>query len=531
MTRLFVTLYLMILAAAFGFMFSINPVLQYTLKNAQLNYVYTTFNGVFYLLDQRLGDAGDPSLTLREIQNDFEYEVKLIPMTDFAPDSAELKSLQQHQVVVRELDKADFVYARSKVKTDHVWSLQISQTSADDSHALVIGPVKLLEQILQRFPVSAWPEQLATVQETFGVRMSLLEQDSEELNDFSVDNKQDLANGRVIGFDVEESEGDERYYYQLTDSNWILKIGPIEQPAFEPYVLLMVFGILSLLLATVIFLWIRPLWQNLSSLDRAAKAFGAGDFSARTEQRRLNPVKSLSTTFNQMAGRVQALISSHKDLTNAVSHEIRTPLARMRFGLEMLETADNERDKQRFAQEMATDIDELDALVGELLTYARFERAKPQMHLDQHIIVPWFQQQIQRAQKLSDHVEITLHHEGISLAQSAQFEDRLLARALSNLLRNGLQYARSQVHVSLKKKDDGLHIIVEDDGIGIPASEREVIFDPFKRVDESRSRETGGFGIGLAIVKQVADWHQGEVTVNGSTLGGARFVFVLPPAL
>ena len=96
-----------------------------------------------------------------------------------------------------------------------------------------------------------------------------------------------------------------------------------------------------------------------------------GKFGARAMiKTHVRLLKIFSLVFNHMASRIQALINSHKDLTNAVSHELRTPLARMRFGFEMLQSSQSEQDRQRFIYELSTDIEEMDALVDELLTYA-----------------------------------------------------------------------------------------------------------------------------------------------------------------
>ena len=526
MTRLFVTLYALILAAAFGFIFTVNPIVMTFIDGSQSEYAKDSFGGVFYLLDEKIQSSTDQVSVLNDIQSLFQYDVRLMTEEEFNPSQAELNSLKKYGVVVRKEDKADFVYARSVIETDKIWLLQIEPTQSDLDQRLVIGPVKLFEEKLAAYPEAEWSQRINEFDFNFAMPLQLIALDSAELQTLAEEKKQALEQHRVIGLDV--TEENERYFYRLSGSDQVLKIGPIPVPSFVHYLTPLIFAVLALLFASVIFLWMRPLWGNLSSLDAAAKAFGAGDFSARAGVTRFSPIKPLSSTFNQMALRVQSLISSHKDLTNAVSHEIRTPLARMRFGLEMLEMADNADDKKRFTNEMATDIEELDALVGELLTYARFERSKPSITLTEHVMIPWLYDQISRAQKLSDEITITLHHQGVSAHQKFCFEGRLLARALSNLLRNALQYSQKQVQISLSQTEQHFVLCVEDDGPGVPEKDRETLFDPFTRVDESRSRDTGGFGIGLAIVKQVADWHNASITVGDSSLGGARFILRIP---
>ena len=117
-----------------------------------------------------------------------------------------------------------------------------------------------------------------------------------------------------------------------------------------------------------------------------------------------------------------------------------------------------------------------------------------------------------------------MHHEGMSQQQQYSFESRLKGRAISNLLSNAIRHAEKEIHVTVKNHVNGFSIYVDDDGVGIPENKREILFDLFARGDQSRSRDAGGYGIGLAIVKQVVEWHQGQVYVQDSPLGGARFV-------
>jgi two-component system sensor kinase ParS len=108
-------------------------------------------------------------------------------------------------------------------------------------------------------------------------------------------------------------------------------------------------------------------------------------------------------------------------------------------------------------------------------------------------------------------------------------EPQFMARALLNLLRNAIRYARQRVEVSIEHTDNGRwRLCVDDDGPGIPAADRVRIFEPFTRLDEDRSRATGGFGLGLAIVRRVAEWHHGTVEASDSPLGGARFMLSWP---
>lgn len=223
-----------------------------------------------------------------------------------------------------------------------------------------------------------------------------------------------------------------------------------------------------------------------------------------------------------MAERIQQLVNGHRELTHAVSHELRTPIARMRFGLEMLEQSEAPSQNQRYLSGLSEDIDELEALVGELLTYARFERNAPMGKRESIMLVPWLNELLCQAQAYAGNKGLQLDTERCPDQQTLRCCPREIARVLHNLLRNACRYAVQGVRVSVVV-DTAVCIRVEDDGLGIAALDRERIFEPFTRLEDSRNRATGGYGLGLAIAKRIVDAHHGEITVVDSSLGGACF--------
>jgi signal transduction histidine kinase len=142
---------------------------------------------------------------------------------------------------------------------------------------------------------------------------------------------------------------------------------------------IIVLVLLALLVALAVNAWIRLVWRDLSRFDRTANAFGGGDFEARLSVWRSSGLSRLAESFNGMAARIQGLMRSRKVLTNAGSHELRTPIARPRFGIDMLADSTDETSRRRFLGGMKADVDDLDALVSELLTFARFNREAPKL--------------------------------------------------------------------------------------------------------------------------------------------------------
>ncbi len=277
-----------------------------------------------------------------------------------------------------------------------------------------------------------------------------------------------------------------------------------------------------LIVALLVFFWVRPFWGDLLRLRAGAEAVGAGRFDQRVQVRRGSALRALAEGFNAMTERIGALLQSHRGLTSSVSHELRTPLARLKFSHSLAREAAQAAGKDRFLALMERDIAELDELTTELLDYARLERGVPEINLQSVPAEPWLEDVIadarQTAVAIQQHARIAPRVD----LETVHCEPRYMARAVVNLIRNALQYARSSVQVSLAREGERTVIHVDDDGVGIPTPDREHVFEPFARLDQSRDRDSGGFGLGLAIVRQVARWHGGDASISESPLGGAR---------
>ncbi|WP_432721440.1 ATP-binding protein [Jeongeupia wiesaeckerbachi] len=285
--------------------------------------------------------------------------------------------------------------------------------------------------------------------------------------------------------------------------------------------------LLALSFAFFLYLWIRPHWRELQALQSAAKRFGDGDLGARAGVSKRASIRDLAGQFDIMAAQIESLVASRRDLTNAVSHELRTPMARLSFELDAAGKLADPAAWRVLAGNMRQDLAELETLVSELLSFARLEHANS-----------GFVQETISADDWLDSVMamVTLEAEARSIhcvllpsaPQTVQLEARQMARALINVVRNAVYHARSRVEVRLQRRAQHFMLSIDDDGHGIPQAERQRVFEPFVRLDESRNRATGGFGLGLAIVQQIVKSHQGEVSIEDSPLGGARFVIRWP---
>ncbi len=284
--------------------------------------------------------------------------------------------------------------------------------------------------------------------------------------------------------------------------------------------------IVALALLIPIALWSRAHWQGLQNLSKVADEFGNGKLSVRANIKKSASIYPLAEHINRMAGRIQTLLGAQQHLLNSVSHELRTPIARLEFGLELLRKAAPDSKVETRIDAMQEDLAELNSLVSELLNMAKLDQQKNMRMLPFELIAAVQNCLTGLSHELAQHEVIIRLEPG----QTIIGEQGLLSRAIGNLLKNAAKYSERQIIISSKHTAEGFDIIVEDDGPGIPEAEREHIFEPFYRLDRSRDRATGGFGLGLSIARQALHQHGGQITINQSILGGARFVMHLPKA-
>ncbi|MDR7334066.1 HAMP domain-containing sensor histidine kinase [Roseateles asaccharophilus] len=262
---------------------------------------------------------------------------------------------------------------------------------------------------------------------------------------------------------------------------------------------------------------VRRLTRRLESLKRGVERFGAGQLHHRVDDGGRDEVAALATSFNQAAARIETLLRSHQTLLANASHELRSPLARLKMAFAMLDEA-GPAQRDKLTHEIHVNIAELDALVEEVLLASRLEAGS----------------------SLGDSHPVDLLGLGAEEAAcvDANFEpgtdsarvdgqERLLRRALRNLLENARRYGGPDVELGLRPVAGGYEFIVADRGPGVPDELRERIFEPFYRLP-GHAEMAGGVGLGLSLVKQIAERHGGSVRCLAREGGGSRFVLFLP---
>ncbi|HVN71169.1 MAG TPA: ATP-binding protein [Desulfomonilia bacterium] len=382
------------------------------------------------------------------------------------------------------------------------------------------GPMKLMMEDLGRISREKWPGRMKEMQSYFGFPIALTPAREMQL---SKDEMQSLMAGRI----VVRKEGS-LFHQRIPGSDYVLTLGEVKEPGFNFSLQIFAWAMFASLVALLTLAWAIPFARKLKHISSSAIAFGRGDLSRRARVWKWSSLEPLAKSFNAMADRIELLISSHKDLTNAVSHELRTPISRIRFGMEMLQASADDFVRSPYIEGMAKDIDELDALVAELLTYTRLDRERPDLSFVDRPILPWLDEVIDDMKPLMGTLKveriISREIDGVVL----HIEPFMMARAVRNILLNASHHARARVAISVERLGEECLIRIDDDGPGVPEEGREEIFRPFVRLDASRDRKTGSHGLGLAIVARILTWHGGKASVSDSPLGGARFTLSWP---
>jgi signal transduction histidine kinase len=278
----------------------------------------------------------------------------------------------------------------------------------------------------------------------------------------------------------------------------------------RPFGVLVAVGLLAVAIGVGAYPVVRRLTRRLERLHARVEALGAGDLTARVEVEGRDEVANLARSFNHAADRIERLVNAQRTMLAGASHELRSPLARMRMAIELLAGADRPELRARLSQDIA----ELDALIGELLLASRLDALE----------------QLERPEDVD--LLALLAEEGARTgaevsgeAVCLQGDARLLRRLMRNLLENAQRYAAgSPVEASVVPlPPTGACLRVADRGPGVPEAERERIFEPFYRPTGLRERGDGGVGLGLALVRQIARHHGGEVRCVPRAGGGTCF--------
>ncbi|MFT6087824.1 MAG: two-component system OmpR family sensor kinase [Glaciecola sp.] len=276
------------------------------------------------------------------------------------------------------------------------------------------------------------------------------------------------------------------------------------------------FGLLALGTA----IWVWPLWRDLQAIKQATKQ---SDLSQAFTPISLQPyslVYPIGKALDELNAKVRELIKTQFELTSAVAHEFRTPLARLKFAL-----AAQPFTNANAQEDISQDIQELEKLMQEMLSYTSLENHQPELNISEIPLVSLCKQRIDASKSInkSGHSIKISGEDAIILA-----DEKFIERVFDNLFFNALRHANSRVLVTVTFNKQQVLLCIEDDGKGIAPEHTTKVFEPFFRPDHGRARQRGGAGLGLAIVQRIVKWHDSECWAEPSNLGGAKFCVAFP---
>lgn len=284
--------------------------------------------------------------------------------------------------------------------------------------------------------------------------------------------------------------------------------------------------------AVISFLFARSLARPLAKMAEAAQAFGAGDLQARARLDRNDELGAVAHTFDEMAERVNALLNAQREFLANVSHELRTPLARIRVALDLAAEGDLAAARESLRL-IAQDWDDLDRLVEDVMTVARFDLGQdariPAVKLKHARIEAGALAERSAAAFRSLHrhrLDVVLDDGPLELEGDAA----LLRRVIDNLLNNAGKYSEpnTPIRLDVHRREGAIEFAVTDQGIGIDAADLPRLFEPFFRSDRSRARKTGGVGLGLTLAKRIVEAHHGRISVHSKAGAGTTVTFTVP---
>ena len=286
-----------------------------------------------------------------------------------------------------------------------------------------------------------------------------------------------------------------------------------------PFGFLWLLGLVGIAVAMGVFPIIRRLLKRLENLQRGVQRFGEGDLTVRVPTEGKDEVADLARQFNAAASRIEELVQSHKSLLANASHELRSPLARIRMGLELM---GGDASVAKAKAEIQRNINELDQLVDEILLASRLDSADVDVGSTESVDLMGLA--AEECARVDADLEV-LATEGVEVQAIA----KLVRRAVRNLLENARRYSEGDVRLTLSREGPMAVIRVEDFGPGVPEAQRERIFEKFYRLPGASER-SGGVGLGLSLVRSIAQRHGGSVVCEGRLDGkqGASFVLRLP---
>lgn len=516
---------LVVLVAVFGYL--LVQIINY--QRAQ-EYRESLTDGMAYIISE--GVARQPNLQQKmdwvsDASDLLELPIHYVEASKVDITRAEGRRIAERKAVVRWDAESGIAYIVVGLRDDPGHYLYIKADSITERQMKVL-PVFILDYLVY-YPGQE-KEYLARIQDYFSYPVSIenvqnLPLDSEQIGRLRLDHSiilyRDNASirGTTISI-ISPIPG---------STSQVLVMGPVPLFNWMPFQLATGITLLSLFVLSLgVYGLLVPMQRKLREVSYALNKMKSGNMSLRLPVEGSDEMSTLASSYNNMSDHIQRLIEAQRELMRAVSHELRTPVARIRFGVEMMADEDDYDYRLQQVEQIDKDIEALNTLIDEIMTYAKLEQGMPSIEFEQIDLYDVLNQVAQETEALKTQKIIELHP--MPVAVTVEAERRYLHRVIQNLVGNAVRYCDNKILISGGLDQDGqAYVCVEDDGPGIPEIDRARIFEAFARLDDSRTRASGGYGLGLSIVSRIAYWFGGTIQVDQSpTLGGARFTMTWP---
>lgn len=292
----------------------------------------------------------------------------------------------------------------------------------------------------------------------------------------------------------------------------------------------MIILITSLFIGLTIYWPIKHLQIQIKKLIYSHHQFGANNLSIRADEKLQKPLDELACSFNVMAQAIAESVQERDTFSQAIPHEIRTPLSRIQLASDLIRRKTSDEGISALAQNVEDYVVDINQLISQIVDYSRLNSIRAEGGFDE-------EQVINLAKFVESRLLLLINKQGKEVEKSINVDisDSIeitttpvyLRLIIDNFIKNAVNHAKSKIYISASYHEEQFQLVVEDDGVGIPLSERATVFIPFARLDKSRSRKTGGLGLGLPIAKAAARKMQGTIDISDSPLGGARFRFTI----
>lgn len=485
--------------------------------------------GALYLVSSGLQQQSSETQReywLNDISQLFGNQFSIQPEAKIDFKASELKRLEQNKTVVRYVAQPAYADIFHPIEgEDNVITVRISKVTEQQVRAMA---VLLLNDLSYYKDLKSKRQRLNAISKQFAFPLSIENVDKLELDD---DQLRRLDRNEVVMLFRDSTRSDDSSIKIIAPSeleNMAVVIGPVSLFKWFPFNLIISVVLISMFLISLgVYALIFPLERKLKLIQSGVNEVGDGNLDTQVQVVGQDEIARLAATFNAMTEHIKRLIESQRELTRAVSHELRTPVARIRFAVDMLADTDDQESREMQRDYIDEDIESLNGLIDEILTYAKLEEGSPKLDLEPVVLKDLVDQIVRETNALGKPIEVIGIAPGPKVTAVA--DRRYLHRVVQNLAGNALRYADSKIIISAGVRKGDAFVTVEDDGHGIPEEDRDKVFVPFARLDDSRTRASGGYGLGLSIVSRIAFWFNGTMSVDESPkLGGARFTMRWP---